>query len=48
VVDHHSKQDEIQAEFIDIRPNMRSTATILTQYLQAGILDFNKANPIHL
>ena len=48
VVDHHRKQAEIQAEFIDIRPNMRSTATILTQYLQAGILDFNKANPIHV
>ncbi len=48
VIDHHSKQEEIQAEFIDIRPQMRATATILTQYLQAGLLDFNNLNPIHV
>ncbi len=48
VIDHHCKQEEIQAEFIDIRPNMRATATILTQYLQAGLLDFNNTNQTHV
>lgn len=48
VIDHHCKQEEIQAEFVDIRPNMRATATILTQYLQAGLLDFNNTNQTHV
>ena len=48
VIDHHSKQGELQAEFMDIRPKMRATATILTQYLQTGLLDFNNGNPIHV
>ncbi|MDX2232076.1 MAG: bifunctional oligoribonuclease/PAP phosphatase NrnA [Leptolyngbyaceae cyanobacterium bins.349] len=38
VIDHHSAQGEIKAEFVDIRPYTRATATILTQYLQAGLL----------
>lgn len=38
VIDHHSPQGEIRAEFVDIRPYTRATATILTQYLQAGLL----------
>ncbi len=38
VIDHHSMQDDLNAEFIDIRTNTRATATILTQYLQSGML----------
>ena len=48
VIDHHSKQEELNAEFLDIRPQIRATATILTQYLQSGLLDFNNANPTHV
>lgn len=48
VIDHHSHQGKIDTEFIDLRPSIRATATIMTQYLQAGLLDFNSKNPIHV
>jgi nanoRNase/pAp phosphatase (c-di-AMP/oligoRNAs hydrolase) len=48
VIDHHAKQKEIEAEFVDLRPKIRATATIITQYLQAGIIEFSKSNPIHV
>ncbi len=48
VIDHHSKQGDIRAEFIDLRPQIRATATIITQYLQAGLLDFNSSNNVHV
>ena len=48
VIDHHSKQGEIEAEFIDLRPQIRATATILTQYLQMGLLNFNSSNTTHV
>ena len=48
VVDHHSKQGEIDAEFIDLRPQTRATATILTQYIQAGMLEFDSSNEKHV
>jgi len=48
VIDHHTQQGEIEAEFMDIRPNMRATATMLTQYLQAGLLYFHKADNKHV
>ncbi|NJR21910.1 MAG: bifunctional oligoribonuclease/PAP phosphatase NrnA [Richelia sp. CSU_2_1] len=38
VIDHHSSQGKMDAEFIDLRPHIRATATILTEYLQAGML----------
>jgi nanoRNase/pAp phosphatase (c-di-AMP/oligoRNAs hydrolase) len=38
IIDHHSQQEELAAEFVDIRPSTRATATILTQYLQSGLL----------
>jgi len=38
VIDHHSFQGDLRAEFVDIRTHTRATATILTQYLQAGML----------
>ena len=48
VVDHHSKQGDIEAEFIDLRPQTRATATILTQYIQAGMLEFESSNEKHV
>ncbi len=48
VIDHHSKQGELEAEFIDLRPQTRATATILTQYIQAGLLKLSSSNPIHV
>jgi len=38
LIDHHSIQGDLKAEFADIRPQAKATATILTQYLQAGLL----------
>ncbi len=48
VIDHHSEQGNIQGEFIDLRPKIRATATILTQYIQEGLLDFNSNNTTHV
>lgn len=48
VIDHHNPQGNLKAEFIDLRPKIRATATILSQYLQAGLLEFNSSNPIHI
>jgi nanoRNase/pAp phosphatase (c-di-AMP/oligoRNAs hydrolase) len=48
VIDHHSLQENLNAEFIDVRTNTRATATIMTQYLQAGFLALDSANPEHV
>jgi nanoRNase/pAp phosphatase (c-di-AMP/oligoRNAs hydrolase) len=48
VIDHHSTQGEMKAEFVDIRPYTRSTATILTQYLQAGLLNLDNNSNEHV
>ncbi|AFZ37743.1 hypothetical protein Sta7437_4272 [Stanieria cyanosphaera PCC 7437] len=48
VIDHHSKQKDLLAEFIDLRSQTRATATILTQYLQEGLLNFNTSNTKHI
>jgi nanoRNase/pAp phosphatase (c-di-AMP/oligoRNAs hydrolase) len=47
-IDHHSKQKDIHAEFVDLRPQTRATATILTQYIQSGLLKFNSNNNKHV
>jgi nanoRNase/pAp phosphatase (c-di-AMP/oligoRNAs hydrolase) len=47
-IDHHKKQGELEAEFIDLRPHIRATATLLTQYIQGGLLKFNPSNPAHV
>ncbi len=47
-IDHHSKQKDLDAEFIDLRPQTRATATILTQYIQEGMLEFDSSNDIHV
>ncbi len=48
VIDHHSPQGDIKAEFVDIRPYTRATATILTQYLQAGLLKLDSNSNEHV
>jgi nanoRNase/pAp phosphatase (c-di-AMP/oligoRNAs hydrolase) len=48
VIDHHSTQDNLQAEFVDIRTHTRATATILTQYLQAGLLNLDSSTSEHV
>ncbi|GAB4538862.1 MAG: bifunctional oligoribonuclease/PAP phosphatase NrnA [Pleurocapsa sp.] len=47
-IDHHSKQKDLDAEFIDLRPQTRATATILTQYIQQGLLKFDSSNDDHI
>jgi len=46
IVDHHELQNIITAEFTDIR-NANATATIYTEYLQAGLLPLETGNPEH-
>ncbi|MFB2918998.1 MULTISPECIES: DHH family phosphoesterase [Aerosakkonema] len=48
VIDHHKLQGNLQAEFVDIRPSVRATATILTQYLQAGLLNMDSSISEHV
>lgn len=48
VIDHHSPQTKLDAEFIDLRPHIRATATILTQYLQCGLLTLDRSNSKHV
>lgn len=48
LVDHHSEQGDIKAEFIDRRPHVRATATIFTQYIQKGLLELKNSNSKHV
>jgi nanoRNase/pAp phosphatase (c-di-AMP/oligoRNAs hydrolase) len=48
VIDHHSMQGDIKAEFVDVRPNTRATATIVTQYLQTGLLKLDNNTSEHV
>src|SRR6185436_4210360 len=47
VVDHHERQDRVQAEFEDIR-KIGATATIYTQYIREGLLQLNKNDAGHV
>jgi nanoRNase/pAp phosphatase (c-di-AMP/oligoRNAs hydrolase) len=47
IVDHHEKQDRLQAEFTDLR-RVGSTATIFTGYLQQGLLEMDRTNRQHV
>jgi len=47
VIDHHAPQDNLDAECIDLRPHIRATATMLTQYLQQGLLRLDRSNTKH-
>jgi nanoRNase/pAp phosphatase (c-di-AMP/oligoRNAs hydrolase) len=48
VIDHHSAQEDLKPEFADLRPQTRATATIVTQYLQAGLLKLDNNNKDHV
>lgn len=49
VVDHHAPQKEIDATLVDVRPHIRATATILTQYLQSeALLTLDRSNSTHM
>ncbi|MBU7583919.1 MAG: bifunctional oligoribonuclease/PAP phosphatase NrnA [Nostoc sp. TH1S01] len=48
VIDHHSLQAELKSEFVDVRPYVRATATIFTQYLQAGLLALDSSISQHV
>ena len=48
VVDHHAPQGKLDAELADIRPEIHATATILTQYLQAGLIQLDRSNSTHV
>jgi nanoRNase/pAp phosphatase (c-di-AMP/oligoRNAs hydrolase) len=48
LVDHHSLQGELKSEFVDVRPYVRATATIFTQYLQAGLLSLDNSISQHV
>lgn len=41
IIDHHKLQEDLHPEFTDIRPAVKATATILTQYVQSGLLRFD-------
>jgi len=47
IVDHHERQDRIEAEFTDIR-KIGATATIYTQYMREGLLELNKSDINHV
>lgn len=47
IIDHHERQDVIEAEFTDIR-KIGATATIYTEYIRDGLLDLNKSNAQHV
>ena len=48
IIDHHSSQGELDAEFTDLRSQTRATATILTQYLKAGLLELDTSDIQHV
>ncbi|MGB3532387.1 MAG: bifunctional oligoribonuclease/PAP phosphatase NrnA [Microcoleaceae cyanobacterium] len=49
LIDHHSlQQQEFKPEFVDIRPQIKATATILVQYIQAGLVEFDSNNTTHV
>ena len=48
VIDHHSLQGDLKSEFTDLRPHVRATATIFTQYLQAGLLGLDSSVNQHV
>ncbi|HXG93935.1 MAG TPA: bifunctional oligoribonuclease/PAP phosphatase NrnA [Blastocatellia bacterium] len=47
IVDHHERQDRIEAEYTDIR-KIGATATIYTEYIREGLLDLNKSDIQHV
>ncbi|QDX41349.1 DHH family phosphoesterase [Salarchaeum sp. JOR-1] len=42
-IDHYETEGEVEAEFVDVRPNVSSTSTILTKYIQEFDLSVDQA-----
>jgi nanoRNase/pAp phosphatase (c-di-AMP/oligoRNAs hydrolase) len=47
IIDHHERQERIQAEYTDIR-RIGATATIYTEYIQEGMLTLDRSHPDHV
>ena len=47
IVDHHERQDRIEAVYTDIR-KIGATATIYTEYIREGLLELNKSDVQHI
>ncbi|MEM9088414.1 MAG: bifunctional oligoribonuclease/PAP phosphatase NrnA [Cyanobacteria bacterium P01_F01_bin.53] len=48
VIDHHAPQGKLDAELADIRPDIHATATMMAQYLQAGLIQLDRGNSHHV
>ena len=48
VIDHHAAQGKLQAELVDIRPEVHATATMMVQYLQGGLFQLDRSNSLHV
>jgi len=48
VIDHHALQGKLNAELTDIRPDIHATATMMAQYLQAGLMQLDRSNSHHV
>ncbi|MEL6471193.1 MAG: bifunctional oligoribonuclease/PAP phosphatase NrnA [Cyanobacteria bacterium J06623_4] len=48
VIDHHAIQGKLEAEMLDVRPDIHATATILAQYLQSGLIKLDRSNSNHV
>ena len=48
VIDHHASQGKLDAELADIRPDTHATATIMAQYLKAGLIQLDRSNSTHV
>ena len=48
VIDHHASQGKLDAELADIRPDIHATATMMAQYLKAGLTQLDRSNSTHV
>jgi nanoRNase/pAp phosphatase (c-di-AMP/oligoRNAs hydrolase) len=48
VIDHHAIQGKLEAELTDIRPDIHATATMMVQYLKAGLFQLDRNNSHHV
>lgn len=48
VIDHHAIQGKLEAELLDIRPEIHATATMMVQYLNAGLIRLERSNSNHV
>ena len=48
IIDHHSPQSNLKAEYVDIRTSARATATMMVQYIQGGLLELDSSNGVHV